>query len=405
MKNLLKLTLVVVTMFAVQYECNTANAQDDADLSNKAKVVALLKSFNTGDRAPISYINPKKYTQHNLMVRDGLAGFAEVMKAAPPQGFKSNVIRALEDGEFVVTHTEYDFFGPKVGFDVFRFENGKIVEHWDNLVPIAPANPSGRTQLDGTAAIVDRDKTESNKRIVENLINDVFLNGKFDKITDYISTTTYLQHNSNVGDGLEALAALASDPNAPKMRYQNLHKVLGEGNFVLSISEGLLGDTPTSYYDLFRLENGKVVEHWDVIESILSPEQRKNNNGKFNFSQNGNSNGAATEHLLDGTALDYVYENGGGIAISFYEGKLKYKWTAGPRKGNGNQDLVYRSREIADKIFVVSWLEQSHPDYVTLIFNFTNNTMYSSGILRYGSENQKVVFDRGRIERLEMKGN
>ncbi|MDQ1388485.1 MAG: hypothetical protein QOF56_1939 [Acidobacteriaceae bacterium] len=40
----------------------------------------------------------------------------------------------LEDGDFVFTHTEYTFaIGHRVGFDIFRFENGKMVEHWDNL--------------------------------------------------------------------------------------------------------------------------------------------------------------------------------------------------------------------------------------------------------------------------------
>jgi predicted SnoaL-like aldol condensation-catalyzing enzyme len=50
-----------------------------------------------------------------------------------------NTVRVLQDGDFVATHTEYNFFGPKAGFDIFRFENGLIVEHWNNLQEIAPA--------------------------------------------------------------------------------------------------------------------------------------------------------------------------------------------------------------------------------------------------------------------------
>ena len=153
-----------------------------AKLSNKEKVVALLNSFNTGDQTPVAYINPKKYVQHNLSVGDGLAGFGEVMKHAPPKGFKAKVVRAFEDGDFVFTHTEYDFFGPKVGFDIFRFEDGLIVEHWDNLIEVKPANPSGRTQTDGTATVVDQDKTEANKKVINNFITDVLLNNKGEKI-------------------------------------------------------------------------------------------------------------------------------------------------------------------------------------------------------------------------------
>jgi len=115
-------------------------------MTKKEKVVALLNSFNTGDQTPVSYINPEKYIQHNLDVGDGLAGFGEVMKHAPPGGFKANVVRAFEDGDYVFTHTIYDFFGPKIGFDIFRFEDDLIVEHWDNLIEVQPPNPSGRTQ-------------------------------------------------------------------------------------------------------------------------------------------------------------------------------------------------------------------------------------------------------------------
>lgn len=114
-------------------------------LSNKDKAVALINSIQTGDHAPIAYVNPNKYIQHNLAVGDGLAGFGAVMQTLPAGSAKASVKRAFQDGDFAVLHTEYDFFGPKAGFDIFRFENGQIVEHWDNLQEIAPANPSGHT--------------------------------------------------------------------------------------------------------------------------------------------------------------------------------------------------------------------------------------------------------------------
>ena len=104
-------------------------------------------------------------------------------------------------------HTEYDFFGPKVGFDVFRFEDGKIVEHWDNLAEITAPNPSGRTQLDGETEITDRDKTAANKKVVETFIDEVLLNGKMDNLTTLVNPAKYIQHNSVVADGLDGLGA------------------------------------------------------------------------------------------------------------------------------------------------------------------------------------------------------
>ena len=106
------------------------------ELSNKEKATALITSMETGDQSTIAYINPTNYKQHNLMVADGLEGFGEVLHNAPEGGFKAKVVRSFQDGDYTFSHTIYDFFGPKVGFDVFRFENGQIVEHWDNMESI-----------------------------------------------------------------------------------------------------------------------------------------------------------------------------------------------------------------------------------------------------------------------------
>ncbi len=65
------------------------------------------------------------------------------------------------------------------------------------------------------------------------------------------------------------------------MKFDTIHKDLGEGNFVLAISEGRFGGKHCSFYDLHRIENGKVVEHLDTVEEILPREKWKNNNGKF----------------------------------------------------------------------------------------------------------------------------
>ena len=67
-----------------------------------------------------------------------------------------NTVRVFQDGDFVFAHTDYNFFGPKIGFDIFRFDNGQIVEHWDNLqeTPAAP-NPSDYTMTDGEVSAND----------------------------------------------------------------------------------------------------------------------------------------------------------------------------------------------------------------------------------------------------------
>jgi predicted SnoaL-like aldol condensation-catalyzing enzyme len=265
-------------------ESTSINSEKNMHPSNKEKAVALLNSIETGDQTAVGYVNPTNYTQHNLAVGDGLAGFGAVLQALPKNSAKVNVVRSFTDGEYVFTHTDYNFFGPKVGFDLFKFDNGLIVEHWDNLDERSSApNPSGRTQIDGPTQVKDLDKTEENKALVANFVDTILVKGEFNKLSSFFDGDNYHQHNTMIADGLsglgQALEAMAK--NGIKMVYTTNHKVLGEGNFVLSISEGSFAGKPTSFYDLFRIENGKIIEHWDVMETIIPKEQWKNSNGKF----------------------------------------------------------------------------------------------------------------------------
>ncbi|MEZ9908257.1 hypothetical protein AB4371_07275 [Vibrio sp. 10N.261.51.A3] len=286
--NTFKSTLLTAGVLAASVVTGSVAAQE---LSIQEKAVAVISSIETGDAKAVSYINPEKYIQHNLVVGDGLAGFGEVLQMLPEGSakaqVKAQVKRSFQDGDFVVTHTEYNFFGPKVGFDVFRFEEGQIVEHWDNLQEIAKPNASGRTQLDGATKVVDLEKTDQNKQLVDGFVKDILIGGDMAKINNYIDNedSAYLQHNPGVADGLsglgEALGALA-EAGMP-MVYTANHKILGQGNFVLSISEGQFMNNHVAFYDLFRVDNGKIVEHWDTIETIPARSEWKNDNGKFGF--------------------------------------------------------------------------------------------------------------------------
>jgi predicted SnoaL-like aldol condensation-catalyzing enzyme len=250
----------------------------------KQQVAELLKSIETGDPKPVGFINPKKYIQHNLAVGDGLAGFGALLQQLPKGSAKAKTVRVFADGDFVFAHTEYDFFGPKIGFDIFRFEEGKIVEHWDNLQdkPSAP-NPSGRTMIDGPIQATDIGRTAENKELVRAFVDDILVNGRMEKLARYFDGDQYIQHNPSIGDGLSGLgiALQAMAKQGITMKYDRIHRVIGEEDFVLVVSEGNFAGRHTSFYDLFRVAGGKVAEHWDTIEVIPPREQWRNANGKF----------------------------------------------------------------------------------------------------------------------------
>ncbi len=255
--------------------------------NNIQKAKELINCFATGDVEKAKSLLKEGYIQHNLAYGTGAEAFCGSVAylGAAPVKTTVNTIRAFEDGDKVFMQTVYNFAGAgkQVAFDIFRFEDGKIAEHWDNLTAVATPNPSGRTQIDGVTTAKDLDKTEENRELVKNFLYDVMQGKNPQKTPDYFDGDKYLQHNTGIADGLSGLgAALAALAEAGiQMIYDKVHYVLAQGDMVLAVSEGTFGGKPTSYYDLWRVENGKIAEHWDVMETIADKSAWANSNGKF----------------------------------------------------------------------------------------------------------------------------
>jgi predicted SnoaL-like aldol condensation-catalyzing enzyme len=252
--------------------------------TRKQQVHDLLNSIETGDSAAVAVVSPEKYIQHNPETHEGGEGLAALFKRLSKTSPRVNVARVFEDGDYVFAHTQYDFSTSKIGFEVFRFEGDLAVEHWDNLQakPDGP-NPSGRTMIDGPTESSDHDATEDNKELVRAFVDDILVNGRMDKLAAYFDGDTYTQHNPLIGDGLSGLGAALEEfaKQGIVMKYDRIHRVLGEGDFVLVVSEGSQAGNHSSFYDLFRVADGKIAEHWDTIETIPPRDEWKNENGKF----------------------------------------------------------------------------------------------------------------------------
>lgn len=263
------------------------NKTSKMEFTQKQKATAFIKSFETGSSKVLPFVD-ENIKSHNYSLPDGKSTY-EGYFTDTPSGATVEVIRIFEDKEFVIMHNRYDnlygYDGPMLTFDIIRFEEGKIVEHWDNIIAIQPANSSSRTQTDGTIAITDLNRTDSNKKLVRDFVNTVLVQTKYDKISNYFNGNNYIQHNPTIGDGLSNFnkALEATDNQNARIVYAKNHKILGQGNFVLAVCEGTFSGEPTSFYDLFRVENNKIVEHWDVIETITPASKWQNTNGKFNF--------------------------------------------------------------------------------------------------------------------------
>lgn len=279
--------MIFRTILATTVGLVSATALMADSATKKAFVLeALEATLLSGNVEAVDQYFAPDYIQHNPMFPNGVEGQKGVVGfLAGTEGFKAEYVRVIADDDMVAVHARYEGFGPEatIGFDVFRVEDGMIVEHWDNLLPEAAPNPSGRTQIDGATEITDLDKTEANKAKVLEFITKSLIDHEEVNITDYISPVTYIQHNPMVADGLEGFGAFMAQmaEQGISMDYSKVHQVIGEGNFVLTMSEGSFAGEPQAFYDLFRLEDGLIVEHWDVIAPMPGPDAPANEAGKF----------------------------------------------------------------------------------------------------------------------------
>jgi len=247
-----------------------------------------LEGINDGNYVEaINAYAGNRYTQHSTPVKDGKDGFieffAEFVERNPDR--KIEIVRGFEDGQYVflqAIQTLNDGEFRYVTADIFDTDDqGRMIEHWDIIESLRETNVSGHTQIDGPTEPIDLDKTEANKAVVARFLDDVLTNGNVEALTDYVSTESYVQHSSDGADGVEAVEAIFSSLAAQgqTVRYE-VHKVVGCGSFVAALSKVTAAGTDMAIIDLFRVEDDRIVEHWDVRETIL-PEDQWVNSGKF----------------------------------------------------------------------------------------------------------------------------
>ncbi len=93
---------------------------------------------------------------------------------------------------------------------------------------------------------------------------------------------TYTQHNPRIADGIEGFRAFVADlrDRFPRLRAE-VKTLVAEGDLVVGHVHGVRvpGQPGTAIIDIFRLDGGRIVEHWDVMQPV--PDDQANPNGMF----------------------------------------------------------------------------------------------------------------------------
>ena len=121
---------------------------------------------------------------------------------------------------------------------------------------------------------------EQNKKTVVEFYQKLFGDKDLSVIEQYI-TEDYIQHNPIAADGRQALKDVLGPwlANQPKTKV-DFQKVVADGDLViLHIKTKSFSGKDLSLIDMFRLKDGKIVEHWDVMQEV--PDQSANPHPMF----------------------------------------------------------------------------------------------------------------------------
>jgi predicted SnoaL-like aldol condensation-catalyzing enzyme len=219
--------------------------------------------------------------QHGSHAEDGQQGLRRFISGLDGSS-SCDVCRVFGEDDLIVTHGIYRHVleQPQVGFELWRLQDGLIVEHWDGFEPLVTATASGHSQTDGPVT-ANPDAPAGTKALVEEIVQTILVDNDFSALDRYLAGDDYIQHNPRFGDGVSGLAAALESlaEQGITMTYSSRHQTVAEGDFAFTLSEGRFGGTPYAFYDLFRITNGRAIEHWDVITP--EPESLPHANGLY----------------------------------------------------------------------------------------------------------------------------
>ncbi|MFF7645550.1 nuclear transport factor 2 family protein [Streptomyces canus] len=278
---------------AAPHTASGAHAYDPARLGyQKAVAVRVLKGvFEQGDTAVVDRFVRPDYIQHNPFAPDGadtLKGLAGSVHAQFPDA-RYDVKRVISDGDLVLVHSNVVMTPGTRGsavFDIFRFQGGRIAEHWDTGQNVPDSSVNGndmfstvswpRTSQPGPGFL-----TEYNRKLVTAAFDQLIVRKDLSAVDRYWGSE-YHQHNPTIADGVPGVkSGLGAYFKAFPQLAVSRKRVIAEGDLVAVHSHyvAVPGERGQAVVDLFRARGGKITEHWDVVQDV--PGTSANDNTMF----------------------------------------------------------------------------------------------------------------------------
>ena len=224
-----------------------------------------------------------RYTQHSTGVGDGAEGFLAFFEPFVERNPKREIeiVRIFEDGPWVFCSAYQslnDGAAKWVTMDMFYTdENGLILEHWDTIAPYVASTPSGEDMVGGRRDIDGGADGAATKAVVLEYTKQVRQEGDLGKIDQFVADDL-IQHAPTIGAGRSGLAGWLGSKEAGA--YEMLFQLIGQGDFAITYSKRHARGKDIAVFDLYRVSDGKIVEHW-MNEEEISPRDAWGNSGKF----------------------------------------------------------------------------------------------------------------------------
>jgi predicted SnoaL-like aldol condensation-catalyzing enzyme len=296
MKKMLTLSLVIAAaaMLGAQAQSPAMNAKEKANLQHVLNW--WLECLEGRNLEATSKYQADSYIQHNINIQTGREGFVKFFGSlGAPQPIQPTLANppaiAFAKGDYVVIVWEREGKDPADPtktykyntYDLLRLQNGKVQEHWDWALK-QPKVPYG-----GAPDGVDYDKVtftlspqeKKNLEIATVEFKDILQYGHVE-LAEKVMAPTYIQHNPNVPTGRAAFVDFFSKIRKPepiKAEYKDKPKItIVSGSYVFMMFKRELKDPddptktyPAYWFDMVRVDNGLVQEHWDSAVKNAPP--------------------------------------------------------------------------------------------------------------------------------------